>query len=148
MKTLFAILLILPVAIAADPPSTKTPFTLKAGESKIVQGLNVTVGFTNVPTDSRCPSSVVCIWEGDAAVFMWLQEPGEERVEFNVHTSMHFGPSRVVNGYSVFLVDVVPYPVYGGDIDPADYVATIDVTRAPTVPTEAATWGRVKALYN
>lgn len=150
MKILSAVLLILilPVAIAADPPSAKTPFTLKVGESKVVEDLRVTVGFISVPSDSRCPSSVECVWEGDAAAFMWLQASGSERTEFDVHTSMQFGRSRVVDGFTVMLVAVAPYPVYGGDVDPADYVVTITVTPATTTPVESATWGAIKHLYN
>ncbi len=43
-------------------------FTLSLGQRGSTSDSSVRVRFTNVPTESRCPSDAVCVWEGFAEV--------------------------------------------------------------------------------
>ncbi len=43
-------------------------FTLSLGQGGSTSDGSVGVRFTNVPTESRCPSDVICVWEGFAEV--------------------------------------------------------------------------------
>lgn len=53
-------------------PRLDAPFTLRVGQSAVLDEPAVTVTFTAVPDDSRCPVDVVCVWMGDAVVRLTL----------------------------------------------------------------------------
>ena len=58
------------------------PFWLKVGQSVRLQPDNLQLGFQQVMNDSRCPSDVVCVWEGIADLQLWLLKPGSNPVYF------------------------------------------------------------------
>lgn len=61
------------VPLAADVrPHLNAPFTLRLGQSAILDEPAVTITFTAVPHDSRCPVDVVCVWAGDGVVQLTL----------------------------------------------------------------------------
>ena len=53
-------------------PRLNAPFTLRVGQSAVLDEPAVTVTFTAVPHDSRCPVDVMCVWSGDAVVQLTL----------------------------------------------------------------------------
>lgn len=100
-----------------------TLLTLPVGTS--ASAGEITVGFNSVAEDSRCPTGVQCVWEGDAEVVLTLGGPaGIESVR--LHTTLD---PRVVDfgGYEVELRAVAPYPVDGEAIEPDDYVVQLAV---------------------
>jgi len=141
-----SLLAILVASTAHAGATLGAPFTLKVGQSLVVAGTNLTLGFDRVTGDSRCPSQFVCIWEGDAASAMW-GEVGDKHTDFTLHTSANFQRSATVSGYRVLLLWVDPYPFDDTPIDPDAYVATLMVTLTPSVPLNETTWGHIKALY-
>ena len=105
-----------------------SPFSVKVGGSKTVQGEGLTVRFDTVLTDSRCPSDVSCVWAGDAEVQVTLSKPGFAPLTTVLHTTLT--PQSVAyNGYTVTLNGLAPYPVSTSTINPASYVATFTVTQ-------------------
>ena len=59
------------VPLSADiRPHLNAPFTLELGQSAVLDEPAVTVTFTGVPSDSRCPIDVVCVWAGMVAYFV------------------------------------------------------------------------------
>ena len=93
------------------------------GHSVTVPGSMTTISFTDI-ADSRCPQSVVCVWEGDAAVR--LESAGTTVV---LHTSRGAGPSAARLGeITITLLDVKPAPVTTDVIKKSDYVATLRLT--------------------
>ena len=63
------------------------PFSLRSGESAVLQRENVRLRFDSVPEDSRCPKTVQCVWAGNARV----------RLEITVGTDGSVTAARVVD---------------------------------------------------
>lgn len=108
--------------------SMNQPVRLAVGESVSLNNSSLSVGFEGVASDSRCPKDVQCVWAGDAAVTMWLEEAGAERVTFELHTTTE--PKEVTHGaYVVRLQEVEPYPESTGSIAAEDYLVTVQVSQ-------------------
>lgn len=106
---------------AAGPElaQVNVPFSLSVGERAMVGG--IAIRFAGVPQDSRCPSSVVCIWEGDAAVALDI-EPYAGGAD-TLHTRLD-PRTLVLDAGTLELVRLDPYPGSPGPIPQSDYVAT------------------------
>ncbi len=132
-------LMTLPLFLAAcasggsNSPTSPTPglneeFTLAPGQTATVNGTNVRLTFDRVREDSRCPTGVNCIWEGDAVVVLKVKAEAEEATR-EVHTQG--GASRSRNApagdYVVTLVRLEPVPSSTGTIEASAYRATLRV---------------------
>ena len=53
---------------------------LRVGEHRHLPKLQLDVGFERVTSDSRCPTQVTCIWEGEATVHVWLLHARDDSV--------------------------------------------------------------------
>ena len=104
-------------------------FTLAAGDSVRIQGEGLTVAFDSVTSDSRCPTNVNCVWEGDAVVVVTLTHPARERASVELHTSGRFARSVRYGDFEVALVKLAPEPREGSPISQTAYRATLQVTR-------------------
>lgn len=112
-----------------DDVGLATEFTLAPGESARIRGESLTVAFDSVTSDSRCPTNVHCVWEGDAVVVVTLTHPARERASVDLHTSGRFARSVRYGDFEVALVKLAPEPREGSPISPAAYRATLQVTR-------------------
>jgi len=100
---------------------------LAVGEEVRVDGL-LRIGFSGVPGDSRCPASVVCIWQGDAAVEIHYGLGQGPSYPDTLHTALD--PKGVsFAGYQIALVEVAPYPYAPGPIPLGEYVIRVRVAR-------------------
>ena len=108
--------------------SLDTPFVLQSGQRAIVAGEGLTVSFQGVPTDSRCPNGVQCVWAGNAVVRAVLSRDGKA---FGAELNTTLEPRSVgYLDYDVALVSLVPAPENGGGAVPqSQYRATFVVTR-------------------
>jgi hypothetical protein len=107
------------------------PFTLQVGQSAQVDSLEIV--FSRVVQDSRCPSDVVCVWAGDAAVEILLTRPETERIAVTLHTTLR--PNKaMVDGYVLHLVRVDPYPRSSSPITLRDYRVTLMVSKGSPAP--------------
>jgi len=145
-----ALLFLIPVFLVAAPAfgghPFGDPFDLGVETSLQIGDGELTVGFVDIPSDSRCPQGVWCFWPGDAETALWLQVPGGDRIDFTLHTYYDWDSTFISGPFSVSLDQVAPYPVYGETIDPADYVVTLTVRSGP-VPDDPRPWAAIKALY-
>ena len=109
----------------------ETEFQLKIGQTAVFQDEELEMQFWNLPEDSRCPSDVVCIWEGQARCMLRVGKTGEEKQEVEVTSRAgHVDLDRSRFGdYTIDLIAVDPYPVSTARIDLENYVITLDVTR-------------------
>ena len=104
-------------------------FTLAPGETVLVNGEALTVKFVGVPSDSRCPTGVQCIWAGDAVTTVTLTKTGFAAESFDLHTTLE-PHSASYQGYTITLVNLDPYPnSRTGPIRPNAYRATFIVTK-------------------
>ncbi len=61
-------------------------FSVKVGESATIAGAGLTVTFTSVVSDSRCPPGVQCIQAGNAVVAVTVTRPGTGPVKLTLDT--------------------------------------------------------------
>lgn len=97
---------------------------LKAGHSYYIAGGDLTLRIKDI-TDSRCPVGVVCVWQGEATV--WL-EIGNTPV-YNVVLSTLHHPADTVNNHIFRLIDVLPYPVYGKEVPEKEKIVVLEVKK-------------------
>jgi hypothetical protein len=111
-------------------PALNEEFTLAPGQTASVTGTNVRLTFDRVSEDSRCPTDVNCIWEGDAVVVLKVQVEAEEATR-EVHTQGREPRSRKapVGDYVVTLVRLDPAPRSTTTIEASSYRATLMVGR-------------------
>ena len=123
------------------------PFTLAYGQETDVGDVGVRLGFPGPVDESRCPYGVLCFWEGDAGVHLWIERPGAPREEFVLHTYRVWDQFLDFGAWRVTLLQVEPYPVFGEPIDPEAYVATFEVTAIDPVPAALTSWSALKSRY-
>jgi hypothetical protein len=117
-------------AWAATEPSIETNFQLRPGESALIAGTHLEIGFDSVISDSRCAKGAACIWEGDASVGIWLSRSGGPREHRELHTASRRPRAASIEGYEIRLLGLTPYPVRSADaIAPSGYVATLRVSQ-------------------
>jgi hypothetical protein len=118
-----------------NTPTTPSPgvneeFILGPGQTATVTGTNVRLTFERVSEDSRCPTDVTCIWEGDAVVVLKVKVEADE-VTREVHTHGDGARSRTApaGDYTVTLVKLDPAPRSTAPIEASAYRATLRVGR-------------------
>jgi hypothetical protein len=126
--------LILAAGCAASSSSTldaelNVDFDLQHGQSAQIAGAELSVGFIDVVSDSRCGKGENCITAGDGVVRIWLEAGSGSRQEDTLHTRRD-GPGVVsYAGYEVRLVALNPPRISGVVIPAADYRITLRVER-------------------
>lgn len=104
-------------------PRLEEEFQLRFGQTAILSDNGLSIKFLSVGEDSRCPEEVRCIWEGNARIAIQVAHSG-----FALNTTLE--PKEVTHsGYVVRLISVNPYPKYGQEIKPSQYVVTLVVRR-------------------
>ncbi len=64
----------------------------------------------SIVSDSRCPTGVVCIWEGNAKARFKFAMRDDIPVFFDLNTFHGFTNDTTIGGYKFTLIDVYPYP--------------------------------------
>ncbi len=82
----------------------------------------------SVLNDSRCPSNVDCVWEGNAAVrFLFRIDSIQRDFVLNTHGGSQFNSDTLIEGYRIKLVDLSPYPEDPGVIEQVVYHSEVMV---------------------
>lgn len=122
-----------PVAAQTTPAAAQTmsptELTLAPGESGRVPDSEAAITFEAVVEDSRCPTGVTCVWEGDAAVRIRVEEPGAAPATYTLHTSDRFGREAKHGSIRIRLAAVTPHPTADGPVKAEDYRVTLAVSR-------------------
>lgn len=103
-------------------------FTLRVGQTAVIAGEQLSVTFASVTEDSRCPTGVMCFWEGNAQIAVVVSKPRDEPETLLLNTNSSFPTSGTYFGYSVTLVHLDPYPSANRPIPQRRYRATLVVT--------------------
>lgn len=104
----------------------KDEFAVGYGASFVVPGTPLEIAFQALLGDSRCPSDVVCVWEGEGRVELGLTLGDGPTVPVELNTR---GPRTATHGgFLITLVELDPYPVSTRPQVPADYVAHLRVS--------------------
>ncbi len=73
--------------------------------------------------DSRCPSDVVCVWQGEAIVKIEIELPQKGTISLSTYDNL----IDTFANYSFELIDVSPYPISTEIIELNDYNVTLKV---------------------
>jgi len=73
--------------------------------------------------DSRCPSDVVCVWEGEAIVKIKIESPQKATINLSTYDNL----IDTLANYSFELIDVSPYPISTKTIKLNDYTVTLKI---------------------
>ena len=80
-------------------------------ETKFNFEQNLSLRMDSVLNDSRCPSNVVCVWEGNAEVrFLLRVDSVQTDFTLNTHGSGRFNSDTLIGGYKIKLLSLSPYP--------------------------------------
>lgn len=106
-------------------------FRLKGGQSATIEGEGLTITFSGVAEDSRCPVGVECFWAGRVIVVLDVDKDGQRLGEISLKWSAGGAPpSEEVSGYMLELRSVEPHPRQDAQPIPlADYTITLVVSR-------------------
>jgi hypothetical protein len=105
------------------------PFELGAGKTASIDGTGLSITFAAVTAESRCPSTAICVWQGDAAIALKLARANRtvyDTLHTASNTSLAWRKNSGFEGYDVELVNVAPYPD-GQPIPRERYVVTLRV---------------------
>lgn len=87
----------------------------------------VKICLDSVYNDSRCPNGIQCIWEGDAlADFTMTSAKTTNR--FTLHSNTKFQNDTIIEGISIKLIQINPYPTVDNEIDPEFYTVEVSIT--------------------
>ena len=111
-------------------PAVNEEFTLRPGQTAAVSGTPLRITFESVRDDSRCPTDVTCIWEGDATVVLRVAVDSEQAVK-ELHTSEGGERSRKApaGGFVISLERLDPAPLSTQPIEASAYRVTLRVAR-------------------
>src|SRR5437867_1183279 len=114
------------------PSINGTQFQLKVNQTTSLESDSIKVKFLNVTTDSRCPSDVTCVWQGEVKIHVNIIENNKDLGNFSL-TSRAGQEDLAIqsfDGYSIQVVKVEPYPTSGNKISLSDYVATLVISKS------------------
>jgi hypothetical protein len=125
--TLFAFLALALVSCdSADNPfevQLDEQFQLKYGQTATLRGNSLSLKFSGVPEDSRCPIDVMCFWEGNAKVALELSG-----TKLYLNTTLE--PKEINHwGVKIVLKAVRPLRMHRKEINLRDYTITLLVTK-------------------
>lgn len=102
--------------------------TMRPGEIAYLPEGAVNIMFRGVVRDSRCPTDVTCVWEGDAQVRLAVAVARHAWERVNLHTSLE--PKAVTfEGYVIRLVEVAPSRRSDDNVGPDDYSVRLAFSR-------------------
>lgn len=103
---------------------------LAHGQSVLVGEEPLRIAFRDVMEDSRCPSDVQCVWEGNGKVRLGLALGGAPETTADVNTSTP-ATRAYIGGYRISLIDLMPNPVSTSSIPPNTYRVRLLVELGP-----------------
>ena len=112
------------VAVVAEPG---VAFSLPVGKTASINGNGTKITFKQVKADSRCPTDVTCVWEGDAEIEITVSRPGspDDTKILSLHT-----PNVITSGdLQIRFVGLTPVPRQADGSAPRAYVAQLLANR-------------------
>ena len=99
------------------------------GQSVLVGDTGLRLAVRAVANDSRCPTDVQCVWEGDATVSVQVTSTSAGGASYELHTSGRFARELTHEAYRVTLVRLDPSRRSTAALSASDYRATFVVAR-------------------
>ena len=122
-----AMLLTMCVAPATDASQEAQSVTVKINNEATVPKTGMTIAFTELVEDSRCPTDTTCVWAGNAKIKIRATKNGRSGdLELN---TMHSKDPVTFDGYTLTLTKLIPEPRTNIRINRNGYEATIEVSK-------------------
>ena len=127
-------LLLFSMAGWAEPPHKERraqlghEFKLKVGEQVVIKEAGLTISFSAVAEDSRCPKGVDCIWAGNGRIVVKVSKGYRKAATVELNTGVAPKEQRFQD-YDIKLVNLDPYPQKNVNVKRSDYTATLIVSR-------------------
>jgi hypothetical protein len=84
---------------------------LAVGASVDVAPAGLTITFVRVEDDSRCPTGVTCVWEGDAVVVITVSQGAQAATTLRLHVNPASKKQQAEHaGHVIRLIELTPYP--------------------------------------
>jgi hypothetical protein len=118
--------------VVGGRPNREGVITLRVGEHATFGPQRAEIGFQRVTGDSRCPTRVVCVWQGEAGVRLWTLLPPADSAFVELTLPGASGSETEplgTSGYQVTAVRLDPYPERPAPIPASDYVVTLKLER-------------------
>ena len=128
---LFGLILLAVLLVGCTKAVVKldTPIQINYQDSLTIND-KLSLKFSNVTEDSRCPEGAQCIWEGRITIVLEVIENGEKTGELSLSNNPRDEMQvQGINEYTITLIDVKPYPKIDNPFNKTDYVATINVSK-------------------
>ena len=108
-------------------------FNLAIGQSALVTGEELKIRFIEVINDSRCPTGVVCIWEGQVSCLVEITY--NESLNRLVLTQPGLSGQSSETDFKEYQItfNVKPYPEAGKKIPDRDYRLEMVITKKPVL---------------
>ena len=103
---------------ADDTKQLGIPFQMKFNQTATMQDLKIKIA--NL-TDSRCPSDVTCVWQGQAKILVDINKNNQNLGNFSLILNDKNLEAISFDHYSIRLVEVNPYPISTKRIQLSDY---------------------------
>lgn len=111
------------------------PFEIRQGDTIPIEGTNLSLEFSLVTEESRCPSNVTCIHAGSARILLTVHDGANEQFQMVasipglVMTPYRINNNVQFNGLRFQLLRLSPYPVNPDERTPeSEYIALMDVS--------------------
>jgi len=105
----------------------KDELSVAYGHDVAVPGTVARLGFEQVTHESRCPSDVVCVWEGQVTLRLGVTIGDGPTVPVEVTLRAGASSPVTVQGVTLTLTRVDPYPATSDPHEIEDYVAVFRV---------------------
>ena len=129
-----ALILLPHPAIADETIALDLPIGLKIGETTNINS-DLTMTLFEVE-DSRCPSDVVCVWQGTVTAKVQLQKGDHDIGFYNIPMDTIEVNQQTFDGFHIRLTNVEPYPESTNPIELSDYSLTFVVSSGEVNPLE------------
>jgi hypothetical protein len=112
----------------ADVVQLGQEFELKINQEAMLEGEGLAVAFESVLEDSRCPVDVTCVWSGNAKIRLRSTKQKQTPAAVELNTDIKPKSSSYLD-YEIKLVALKPARKKDKAIQPAEYIATLIVTK-------------------
>jgi len=106
-------------------------FSLSIGQTVSIQDEELQLKFLEVVNDSRCPSDVTCIWQGQASSLIEITYLESVQKVTLVQPGLTEEPSQIHFNDYLIEFNLTPYPEAGKAIKDSDYRLQLVVTKPP-----------------
>ena len=108
-----------------------TEFQLEVDQTAFIVSENIKVKFLNVTEDSRCPSDVVCVWEGQVTILLSIMHNDQDLGDFalTIRGGDETLADKTFDGHSIQVMQVGPYPKASEPTKLSDYLVTLLVSK-------------------